>query len=277
MSIFPIPDELLPDAKKLEQLEQMNKEFAALMPKQFAAAVNMMAHPVAGIAAFSALGLGVASQAFGVWMGAVAGITEASQRLFSPLLDEVTPNDFQDKAKTPATRACEVADSLIADARRTAVEAPKKAADTTKAAEVKSAKQVEDAKLASGKMAARAAPSLPVPEPAAKVAKTPVVAKSDETQAKPVEAVAELMPEDFRQPKAMEKPKAPDDLKLISGIGPKLEKVLNGLGIWTYAQIAAWGREQVAWVDDYLAFKGRIGRDGWIEQAAKLAKLETKH
>ena len=48
--------------------------------------------------------------------------------------------------------------------------------------------------------------------------------------------------------------------------------MLNGLGIWTYAQIAGWSREEIAWVDDYLRFKGRIGRDGWLEQAVKLAK-----
>ena len=57
----------------------------------------------------------------------------------------------------------------------------------------------------------------------------------------------------------------------ISGIGPKLEKVLNGLGVWTFAQIAGWSREEIAWVDDYLSFKGRIGRDDWIGQAVKLS------
>ena len=76
---------------------------------------------------------------------------------------------------------------------------------------------------------------------------------------------------------SVDRPETPDDLKAISGIGPKLEQVLNGLGIWTYAQIAAWNREETAWVDDYLSFKGRIGRDGWIEQATALANGETKH
>ncbi len=85
------------------------------------------------------------------------------------------------------------------------------------------------------------------------------------------EASVELQPEDFRKPKAMAKPRKADDLKAISGIGPKLEKVLNGLGVWTYAQIAAWTGEEVAWVDDYLAFNGRIDRDGWIAQASALA------
>jgi len=95
-------------------------------------------------------------------------------------------------------------------------------------------------------------------------------ATSEPVAARP--AVAAIMPEDFRQPKAIEKPEQPDDLKLIMGVGPKLEKVLNGLGIWTFAQVAGWSREEVAWVDDYLSLSGRIARDGWAAQAEGLAK-----
>lgn len=62
-----------------------------------------------------------------------------------------------------------------------------------------------------------------------------------------------------------------DDLKLISGVGPKLEGVLNDLGIFHFWQIAKWTEREVAWVDDYLSFKGRIERDQWIEQAKTLA------
>ncbi|TIP84028.1 MAG: NADH-ubiquinone dehydrogenase, partial [Mesorhizobium sp.] len=35
--------------------------------------------------------------------------------------------------------------------------------------------------------------------------------------------------------------------------------------------IAAWTPEEIAWVDDYLSFKGRVGRDNWLGQAAVLA------
>jgi NADH-quinone oxidoreductase subunit E len=62
-----------------------------------------------------------------------------------------------------------------------------------------------------------------------------------------------------------------DDLKLISGVGPKLEQMLNELGVFHFDQIAAWPGETVAWVDDYLSFKGRIGREDWIGQAKILA------
>ena len=69
-----------------------------------------------------------------------------------------------------------------------------------------------------------------------------------------------------------------DDLKAISGIGPKMEQVLNGLGVRTYAQIAAWDDAAVARIEDAVGFKGRIERDGWIAQAAALsggAKIAT--
>lgn len=63
-----------------------------------------------------------------------------------------------------------------------------------------------------------------------------------------------------------------DDLKLISGVGPKLEKTLNGLGFWHFSQIAKWTKKDIAIVDDELSFKGRIERDDWVIQAKQLAK-----
>ncbi|MEM7208014.1 MAG: hypothetical protein AAF434_09335 [Pseudomonadota bacterium] len=66
-----------------------------------------------------------------------------------------------------------------------------------------------------------------------------------------------------------------DDLQLISGIGPKLEATLNELGICRFQQIASLTDVNVAWVDSYLRFKGRIGREMWIEQAKVLAEGGT--
>ncbi len=74
------------------------------------------------------------------------------------------------------------------------------------------------------------------------------------------------------RPAGIEKPADPDDLKLISGVGPKIEGVLNGLGIYKFAQIAAWTKTESDWVDGYLKFKGRIERDDWIRQAKALAE-----
>jgi len=63
-----------------------------------------------------------------------------------------------------------------------------------------------------------------------------------------------------------------DDLKQIKGVGPALETLLNGLGVYHYSQIAGWSAAEVAWVDDNLAkFKGRVSRDGWVDQAKILA------
>lgn len=62
-----------------------------------------------------------------------------------------------------------------------------------------------------------------------------------------------------------------DDLKLIKGVGPKLEKMLNDLGIYRLDQIAAFSPENLQWVDANLAsFKGRPLRDDWVAQAKAL-------
>lgn len=219
----------------------MDKTGETTMPNEMASAANLLAHPAAGFAAASALGFGVASQAVGFWMGALAGATEASTRLLArieaaSLDDEIVSAE----PKTPATRARAVAMSLIADAQQTA----KDVAETS-------------AKLAGAELEARKAALEKAQETAGNVA-------------------AELMPDDFAQPKPMRKPAKPDDLKAISGIGPKLEAVLNGLGIWTYGQIAAWKAQEIAWVEDYLGFKDRIGRDEWRAQAGGLAAGKAK-
>ncbi|MGJ8587175.1 MAG: 50S ribosomal protein L21 [Yoonia sp.] len=76
-------------------------------------------------------------------------------------------------------------------------------------------------------------------------------------------------------PKAKAEPKAAagaDDLKKLSGVGPALEKKLIEAGVTTFAQIAAWTEADVAAMDEKLSFKGRIDREGWIAQAAELAK-----
>ncbi|MBS3981762.1 MAG: NADH-quinone oxidoreductase subunit E, partial [Rhodobacteraceae bacterium] len=63
-----------------------------------------------------------------------------------------------------------------------------------------------------------------------------------------------------------------DDLKLIVGIGPKLEALCNRLGFFHFDQIANWTEAEVAWVDENLeGFKGRVTRDKWVVQARILA------
>lgn len=64
-----------------------------------------------------------------------------------------------------------------------------------------------------------------------------------------------------------------DDLKVINGIGPKLEGVLNGYGIESWEQLAALTEDEIGAVDEALEeFPGRIQRDEWVEQARDLVK-----
>ena len=74
-----------------------------------------------------------------------------------------------------------------------------------------------------------------------------------------------------KRPPRMAKPKSADDLKRISGVGPKLEEKLNDLGIWKFSQIAKWEKPHIDWMDEQLNFKGRIERDEWVKQCSAYA------
>jgi len=64
---------------------------------------------------------------------------------------------------------------------------------------------------------------------------------------------------------------APDDLTQIKGIGAKLSAALNELGVYHFSQIASWSQADGEWIDDQLAFKGRVAREDWISHAQALA------
>lgn len=66
----------------------------------------------------------------------------------------------------------------------------------------------------------------------------------------------------------------PDDLKRISGVGAKIEGMLHDNGVYHFDQIAAWGPEEIDYMNERLSFKGRIERDGWIDQAKAFAAEE---
>jgi predicted flap endonuclease-1-like 5' DNA nuclease len=66
-------------------------------------------------------------------------------------------------------------------------------------------------------------------------------------------------------------PGAPDDLKLIVGVGPVLERMLHQLGVATFRQIAYWSEREIDEFDAKLPeFPGRIRRDAWVTQARAL-------
>ncbi|MGI9371326.1 MAG: NAD(P)H-dependent oxidoreductase subunit E, partial [Hyphomicrobiales bacterium] len=92
--------------------------------------------------------------------------------------------------------------------------------------------------------------------------------KAADTKAEPAKGASEARPKGLdaaRDGKA-------DDLKMISGVGPKIEGILNELGVFHFDQIAAWKKNERDWVDTYLKFKGRIERDEWLKQAKVLAE-----
>lgn len=116
--------------------------------------------------------------------------------------------------------------------------------------------------------AVEASGSVEVPEPVS--APEPVVA----AVAEPVAPVEEAAPVDESEPTKPAglfdaAPADADDLKLIKGIGPGLERQLNGLGVYRFDQIAGFSEADLIWVDERLtSFKGRCFRDDWIGQAA---------
>lgn len=85
-------------------------------------------------------------------------------------------------------------------------------------------------------------------------------------------AAAKPSLEDKNRPQGIARPAAIDDLKMISGVGPKIEGILHDLGIFTFAQVASWKKAEREWVDGYLSFHGRIEREDWVKQAKALAK-----
>jgi len=191
--------------------------------EEMASAVNLFVHPVAGVAAMSAIGMGLASHAFGVWMGALTGAAGVSQRLFDPgALGEEPAKGGQAEAEA----------------------AGRGVAGSGKPARAKAAAAAKQS----------AAPI--TVEPRNVDSATGARPRNSERSAMPLPA---------------------DDLKAIAGVGPKLEQVLNGLGIRSYGQIATWTGEEIAMIEEALGFKGRIARDDWTGQAAVLAEARTKH
>lgn len=178
---------------------------------------SLMAHPMAAMAATTAIGFSIAGQMAGLMLGAMQTATE--------------------RAKVALDEAADVAAK---------VEEPAKA-----------------------KPVLSVVPKAPEPETVAKVDKPAPERKIKVARESATPKAAEAKP--VRKAPAAKAAKA-DDLKVISGIGPKLEQVLNGMGFRRYADIAALKAEDVGRIEAELGFSGRVARDGWVEQAKALAK-----
>ena len=117
---------------------------------------------------------------------------------------------------------------------------------------------------------AKAEPKAPAAKSSAKAAKAPV----DKATAKPAAKSAAKSDAAIgtvgTAPATLSAPRGgkADDLKIIEGVGPAMEKLVNSLGFYHYDQIANWTAEEVAWVDSHMkTFRGRIVRDKWQAQA----------
>lgn len=223
------------------------------LPPEMASAVNLFAHPMAGMAAMGAIGFGLAGHAMGLWLGAVAGAAEATRKMTA---EGGAARPAGSDGKAPKLRL--VASSDMPDAATAAVHSIVADAEVAMRDAVDAVTHVMDEIVDEALAKPAAAPRKPA---SARKRATPSSGKK--------EAEAPKMTVSGR-PAALEKPAQPDDLKAISGVGPKLEKVLNGFGIWTYAQVAALDEAEIAWLDGELGFGGRIGRDDWTGQARAL-------
>ncbi len=152
-----------------------------------------------------------------------------------------------------------------------AAEAKAKAEAEAKAKAEAEAKAAEEAKTVAPSNAAQPVTHAPETAPALKTP-SPVKVSNAAEKAASVEAKPAFALDDKNRPVRLERPDAPDDLKLISGVGPKLEQKLHGLGIFTFKQVASWKKAEREWVDGYLSFHGRIEREEWVKQAKALAK-----
>ena len=74
----------------------------------------------------------------------------------------------------------------------------------------------------------------------------------------------------FRKPKGEK-----DDLKLINGVTPELETMLNKLNIIKYEQIAALTDDEIATIDDVLKLDGAIEKNDWVSEAQRLMAEST--
>ena len=123
---------------------------------------------------------------------------------------------------------------------------------------------------------------VPAPAPVAATA-TPAVAPKPAPVAAPAPvAVAPTPAAVMSTPAAAKRPEAlkaarggkADDLKIIKGIGPKLEILCHKLGFFHFDQVAAWKADEISWVDENLeGFKGRVTRDRWVPQAKSIVKM----
>lgn len=56
-----------------------------------------------------------------------------------------------------------------------------------------------------------------------------------------------------------------EDLKVLTGVGPAMEKKMNAAGVYHFDQIAAWSEAEIAYMEDQLGARGKIAE--WAAEA----------
>ena len=170
-------------------------------------------------------------------------------------------------AAVPAPPIAPVVQVAVPEAKTAKAKAPKKTAATKKAAESKTAAPKAAAKPVTQKAKAEKAPKAPK----AKAEKVEEAKAEKAPKAKAEKAKAQAAPK-AKAAKPAPTASIPDNLELIKGLGPKVNTLLKGLGVTSFAQVAGWTAADVAEIDPKLgAFAGRITRDNWIDQAQLLS------
>lgn len=150
-------------------------------------------------------------------------------------------------------------------AAKTAANKPAKATASTKAAAPKPAAKANADATSAVKQAAKATSKA---KPASKAKSASKAKVAETTKSTTNTADAGTKPSTLSAPRET----GADDLKMIKGVGPKMEGMLQGLGFFHFDQVANWSDDEVKWVDQNLeGFKGRVTRDNWVEQAKVLA------
>jgi predicted flap endonuclease-1-like 5' DNA nuclease len=115
-------------------------------------------------------------------------------------------------------------------------------------------------------------------QPDTSAAPAPVVVKAVAAQSpKPAKPEVKTAPAKAAPAKPSAAPAAKlDDLTVLKGVGPKLAKALNDVGVTSYAQIAGWNETDISRIESQVAMaKGRVAKNGWVAQAADLAKVKA--
>ncbi len=116
-------------------------------------------------------------------------------------------------------------------------------------------------------------PAAPAPAPTPAPAPAPAKPKKKESQEETLARIQDRAQEINFGRIGVATAADKDDLKIVKGIGPFLEKKLNSIGIFTFRQIAAFTPEDEDKVNEIIEFfPGRIRRDNWSSQAEILHK-----